>query len=147
MSCSGLAPQPSFLLSPGRPALPWEQWHRMFETCLLASGATELSPERHRAIVIHCLGTEGQRIFNTLPADAATTPTAAAEARRNWDANCTECLRPSNRGARATLRVNQQRRRRTPPIPSSIVGTKVQASLLPTFRGVAGARIILFFCF
>ncbi|KAL1420070.1 hypothetical protein MTO96_024655 [Rhipicephalus appendiculatus] len=56
-----------------------EQWHRMFETYLLASGATEFSPERRRAILIHCLGTEGQRIFNTLPATAATTPTASAD--------------------------------------------------------------------
>ncbi|KAL1448373.1 hypothetical protein MTO96_044082 [Rhipicephalus appendiculatus] len=79
MSCSGLAPPPPFLLSPGRPVVPWEQWHRMFHTYLLASGATEFSPERRRAILIHCLGTEGQRIFNTLPATAATTATASAE--------------------------------------------------------------------
>ncbi|KAL1468980.1 hypothetical protein MTO96_025129 [Rhipicephalus appendiculatus] len=73
MSCYGLAPPPPFLLSPGRPVVPWEQWHRMFETYQLASGATEFSPERRRAILIHCPGTEGQRIFNTLPATAATT--------------------------------------------------------------------------
>ncbi|KAL1468368.1 hypothetical protein MTO96_041523 [Rhipicephalus appendiculatus] len=76
---SGLAPPPPFLLSPGRPVAPWEQWHRMFETYLLASGATEFSLERRRAILIHCLGTEGQRIFNTLPATAATTVTTSAE--------------------------------------------------------------------
>ncbi|KAL1487346.1 hypothetical protein MTO96_046576 [Rhipicephalus appendiculatus] len=51
----------------------------MFETYLLASGATEFSPERRRAILIHCLGPEGQRIFNTLPATAATTATAFTE--------------------------------------------------------------------
>ncbi|KAL1445240.1 hypothetical protein MTO96_045132 [Rhipicephalus appendiculatus] len=51
----------------------------MFETYLLASGATEFSPERRRAILIQCLGTEGQRIFNTLPATAARMATASAE--------------------------------------------------------------------
>ncbi|KAL1416262.1 hypothetical protein MTO96_006380 [Rhipicephalus appendiculatus] len=125
MSCSGLAPPPPFLLSPGRPVVPWEQWHRMFETYLLTSGAAELSPERRRAILIHCLGTEGRRIFNTLPATAATTATASAEKfdaatvptasadkpDANWDANCTECLRRGRHGAEATLRVNQQRHR------------------------------------
>ncbi|KAH8022006.1 hypothetical protein HPB51_020616 [Rhipicephalus microplus] len=49
----------------------------MLETHLLASGATKFLPQRRRIILIHCLGTEGQRILNTLPADAATTPTAS----------------------------------------------------------------------
>ncbi|KAL1482817.1 hypothetical protein MTO96_033526 [Rhipicephalus appendiculatus] len=63
MNCSGLAPPPPFLLSPGRPVVPWEQWHRMFETYLLASVASEFSPQRRRAILIHCLGmiTENKR--------------------------------------------------------------------------------------
>ncbi|KAL1480489.1 hypothetical protein MTO96_050982 [Rhipicephalus appendiculatus] len=79
MSCSGLAPPTPFLLSPGRPVVPWEQWHGMFETYLLTSGATEFSPERRRAILINCLRIEGQRIFNTPPATAAPTATASAE--------------------------------------------------------------------
>ncbi|KAL3216125.1 hypothetical protein MRX96_033174 [Rhipicephalus microplus] len=41
MSCSGLAPPPPFLLCPGDAVVPWEQWQRMFETYLLAPGATE----------------------------------------------------------------------------------------------------------
>ncbi|KAL1425671.1 hypothetical protein MTO96_018965 [Rhipicephalus appendiculatus] len=84
----------------------------MFETYLLASGATEFSPERRRPILTHCLGTEGKRIFNTLPVPAAATPSASADkfdanyvcrqARRKCDANCTECVRRNRRGASAT---------------------------------------------
>ncbi|KAG0441812.1 hypothetical protein HPB47_015844 [Ixodes persulcatus] len=39
----------------------------MFNVYLLASGAVEFPPERRKALLLHCLGAEGQRIFNTLP--------------------------------------------------------------------------------
>ncbi|KAG0427010.1 hypothetical protein HPB47_025912 [Ixodes persulcatus] len=39
----------------------------MFTVYLLASGAAEFPPERRKALLLHCLGAEGQRIFNTLP--------------------------------------------------------------------------------
>ncbi|XP_075732487.1 uncharacterized protein LOC142775055 [Rhipicephalus microplus] len=38
----------------------------MFNVYLLASGASEFSPERRKALLLHSLGPEGQRIFNTL---------------------------------------------------------------------------------
>ncbi|KAH8026996.1 hypothetical protein HPB51_001311 [Rhipicephalus microplus] len=38
----------------------------MFKVYLLASGASEFSPERPNALLLHSLGPEGQRIFNTL---------------------------------------------------------------------------------
>lgn len=48
----------------------------MFETYLLASGASDFSPERHRAMLVHCLGAEGQHIFDMLAAAASGTVTA-----------------------------------------------------------------------
>ncbi|KAM7300845.1 uncharacterized protein LOC121836989 [Ixodes scapularis] len=55
----------------------WRQkWHGMFNDYLLASGAAEFPPERRKALLLHCLGAEGQRIFNTLP---DTNPPSTAQ--------------------------------------------------------------------
>ena len=43
----------------------------MFQTYLIASGAIDYPAVRKRALLLHCLGTEGQTIFNTLPQDDA----------------------------------------------------------------------------
>ncbi len=43
-----------------------------FRTTCLPSGGEEFSAERKRALLIHCLGREGQRIYNTLPLTADT---------------------------------------------------------------------------
>ncbi|XP_077485377.1 uncharacterized protein LOC144095559 [Amblyomma americanum] len=67
MSISGLAPPPPFLPVPGRPAVAWPQWFRIFENYLLASGASDCTPDRRKALLLHSLGVEGQRIFYTLP--------------------------------------------------------------------------------
>nr|XP_050042779.1 uncharacterized protein LOC126539992 [Dermacentor andersoni] len=82
MTFTGLAPPPYFLPTPGRPSLPWEQWEQMFNVYLLASGAAAFKPEKRKAILLHCLGAEGQRIYQTLHAGASAaapaTPSAAA---------------------------------------------------------------------
>ncbi|KAH6936449.1 hypothetical protein HPB50_017558 [Hyalomma asiaticum] len=82
MSFPGLAPPPFFLATPGRPPLPWEQWEQMFDVYLVASGAAKFAPGRRKAILLHCLGAEGQRIYQTLPAGL----TAAAPAVKDADA-------------------------------------------------------------
>ncbi|KAG0428092.1 hypothetical protein HPB47_024891 [Ixodes persulcatus] len=66
MAFAGLAPPEPFLPTPGRLSVPWPQWHGMFNFYLLVFGAAEFPPERRKAL-LHCLGAEGQRIFNTLP--------------------------------------------------------------------------------
>lgn len=38
---------------------------------MIASGANKFNEERRRALLLHCLGPEGQRVYNTLP---STTP-------------------------------------------------------------------------
>ncbi|XP_077551856.1 uncharacterized protein LOC144166076 [Haemaphysalis longicornis] len=75
MSSTGILPPPPFLATPGTPDVPWARWLRLFERFLLASGATELPAPRRRALLLHCLGTEGQRIFDALP--PSTTQTKA----------------------------------------------------------------------
>ncbi|KAH6945972.1 hypothetical protein HPB50_010957 [Hyalomma asiaticum] len=74
---AALLPPPPFLATPGTPAIPWPRWVRLFEDFLLASGATDLPAPRRRALLLHCLGREGQRIFDALlpPSTAPQLPT------------------------------------------------------------------------
>ncbi|KAL1277069.1 hypothetical protein QQF64_023742 [Cirrhinus molitorella] len=67
------APTP-FLPCSGEPAIPFVTWRKIFENYLLAINATGSSwPDaRKRAVLLHSLGTEGQRLFYTLP-DTGTT--------------------------------------------------------------------------
>ncbi|CAN7939310.1 unnamed protein product, partial [Ixodes hexagonus] len=78
MNITGIAPPPPFLATPGTPAVPWSRWLRLFENFLLASGANELPPARRQALLLHCLGPEGQRIFDALPQPTPSPPAAAA---------------------------------------------------------------------
>lgn len=73
MFSTRISPPPPFIDTPGTPAVPWARWIRLFETFILVSGATELSAQRRRALLLHCLGTEGQRIFDALPQSALQT--------------------------------------------------------------------------
>uniref|UniRef100_L7M305 Putative tick transposon n=1 Tax=Rhipicephalus pulchellus TaxID=72859 RepID=L7M305_RHIPC len=77
MSFPGLAPPSVFLATPSRPPLPWEQWEKMFNVYLVTSGAAEFAPGRRKAILLHCLGAEGQRIYQTLPAGSSAAAPAA----------------------------------------------------------------------
>lgn len=58
---------PEFLPTPGKPTLPWTQWHRLFKNYLLASGSDVHSSARRKALLLHCLGVEGQRLYYALP--------------------------------------------------------------------------------
>lgn len=67
MALLGLQPPSAFLECPGEPKITFEAWGKLFDNYLLAIGGQEFSAERKRALLIHCLGTEGQRLYNTLP--------------------------------------------------------------------------------
>lgn len=74
-------PFPAFFLPcPGEPAVPFKTWLRIFENYLLVINATgeDWPVARKRAVLLHCLGTEGQRIFYSLPDTGATYDTAVA---------------------------------------------------------------------
>ncbi|XP_048866130.1 uncharacterized protein LOC125739739 isoform X3 [Brienomyrus brachyistius] len=58
-------PSPSLAL-PGEPPVPWTRWLESFQTYSDALGQHEVSDARKKAILIHCLGTEGRQIFWTL---------------------------------------------------------------------------------
>ena len=58
---------PPFNETPGEIPIPWTRWRKMFENYLVASGGETFQPRRKMALLLHCLGTEGQRIYFSLP--------------------------------------------------------------------------------
>lgn len=75
MSLVGVPTVPPFLDRPGKPPVPWKQWRKIFENYMLAIDGTMFKPERQKAMLLHALGTEGQRIFYTLTAAAVPDTT------------------------------------------------------------------------
>ena len=65
---------PFFLTSPGTPSIKWQKWKKVFERYAKVCGTT-LSAERRTALLLHCLVSEGQEVFDHLPelADAEST--------------------------------------------------------------------------
>ncbi|KAH7941009.1 hypothetical protein HPB49_009186 [Dermacentor silvarum] len=72
MNISGLQPPPPFLSSPEHPVITWKQWIQAFKNYMVASGASDPPSMRRKAILVNCLGLEGQRIFQTLTAAGET---------------------------------------------------------------------------
>ena len=72
MAHLALTPPAAFLPSPGEPSIPFTSWMRIFENFMLAVNDNALSDVRKCASLIHCLGTEGQHLFYTLPVDGDT---------------------------------------------------------------------------
>ena len=69
MALTGLSPPPAFLPSPGEPTIPFTAWIRMFDNYVVAISEKDddIPLARKRALLIHCVGTEAQRIFYNLP--------------------------------------------------------------------------------
>lgn len=66
MTALNLSQPASFLQNVGEPPIPFKAWIRMFENYLQAMSEKELPDARKRALLIHCLGAEGQRLFYTM---------------------------------------------------------------------------------
>lgn len=69
---------PTYLHCPGKPAVPFGIWTRMFENYLLAIHAKGVDwPDPHKRVtLLHCLETEAQRIFYNLPNTGTTYASA-----------------------------------------------------------------------
>ena len=74
----GLQPPPVFLPEPGTPPIPWRQWRELFITYGEAIDFDQFSDKKQRAILLNCLGAEGQKHFSKLP-EANDYPPAATE--------------------------------------------------------------------
>lgn len=75
MALLSLKPPVAFLEYPGELKLSFNAWEKLFQNYFLAIRGEEFSTERKRALLIHCLGTEEQRIYNNLPLTADTVYT------------------------------------------------------------------------
>ncbi|KAK0132478.1 hypothetical protein N1851_032656 [Merluccius polli] len=64
MSLLSIQPPAVFLDCPGEPKTPFTAWN---DNYLLAIRGDAFPVARKRALLIHCLGSEGQRIYSTLP--------------------------------------------------------------------------------
>ncbi|KAL2077907.1 hypothetical protein ACEWY4_025592 [Coilia grayii] len=84
MTTLTLPPPPPSLPVPGDPAAPWDQWITAFDDYLLAVGYTVVPDARKCAILRHCLGQEGQRIFATLSLSEENTYAAATAALKKY---------------------------------------------------------------
>ena len=61
------APAP-FLPTAGlEPAIAWPRWIRMYDNFLCAIGGDDFAPARKQAVLLTCLGAEGQRVHESLP--------------------------------------------------------------------------------
>ena len=69
MAHLALTPPAAFLPCLGEPSVTFTSWIRIFENFMLVVNDDALSDARKRALLIHCLRTEGQRLFYTLPVD------------------------------------------------------------------------------
>lgn len=56
----------NFLDSPGEPCVEFEEWLSAFTSYVFAIGGEQFSDQRLRAVLVSCLGTEGQRQLNAL---------------------------------------------------------------------------------
>ncbi|CAL9696624.1 unnamed protein product [Knipowitschia caucasica] len=83
---ANVPPPPAFLPSPGEPTMPFEMWMRIFNNYLLVINASGNSwPEgRKRATLLHCLGTEEQCLFYTLPETGDTMASAVTALQKHF---------------------------------------------------------------
>lgn len=78
---SASVPMPAFFLpTVGKPTVPFSTWKKIFQNYLLVIRAQgDTWPDaRVCADLLHCLGTEGQRLFYTLPNGGTTYNEAMA---------------------------------------------------------------------
>ncbi|XP_078528654.1 NACHT, LRR and PYD domains-containing protein 12-like [Lissotriton helveticus] len=60
-------PPAKFLQVKGDPPMPWSRWKEEFFNYMRAIDGERMGSERKKSILLHCLGSEGQEVFRTLP--------------------------------------------------------------------------------
>ena len=61
------APAPFLPTAGAEPSVPWPRWVKMFENFLIAVGGDKFSASRKQAVLLTCLGAEGQRVYDSFP--------------------------------------------------------------------------------
>ena len=62
---NGIEPPPKFLPAAGPPSIPWNEWRPL--TYCDAMYFDDFADKKQKAILLNCLGTEGQKRFSKLP--------------------------------------------------------------------------------
>ena len=73
----GIEPPPKFLPAAHPPPIPWNEWRPLLETYCDAIDFDDFADKKQKAILLNCLGTEGQKRFSKLL--DATYPQGATE--------------------------------------------------------------------
>ena len=60
---NGIVPPPKFLPAAGLPQILWNEWRQLFETYCDAIDFNDFADKKQKAILLNCLGTEGQKQF------------------------------------------------------------------------------------
>ena len=78
--------QVSTKANPGDPPVPWQRWFQSFQTYLVACGLDDkpVTDARRRVILLHYLGTEGQRVFSSLNAGSDSYEESTAALHRHF---------------------------------------------------------------
>ena len=86
MAGNQLPPPAPFLANPDDPPVPWHRWFKSFQTYLVACGLDDksVSDARRRPILVHCLGTEGQRVFSSLDESSGSYEESTAALKRQF---------------------------------------------------------------
>lgn len=72
---------PNFLETPGDPAIDFDQWLIYFRNYVLAIGGDAYSDERLKALLLNCLGIEGQRQYIAIENVPLSTPVSATSSK------------------------------------------------------------------
>ena len=62
-----LAPPAPFLPTPGKPTDTWTAWELRFKTYLTAIGGDEFPAPRQKALLLHAVGAEAQKVHASQP--------------------------------------------------------------------------------
>ena len=121
-TCTLDQPKP-FLTVPGEPTVPWLRWKRSFDLYMTASGYCDFTEARQKAILLHCLGQEGQRfLFATISDETYTTIS-----KENVEKELKELFGKINvAGERSTFRASHQKH--SEPVESYVASLRELAS-------------------
>ena len=64
-------PPKEFMCVPGEPPIPWAQWKEYFLNYITVDFGNHFAPQRKKRLLLHSLGPEGLRIYNSLPKETS----------------------------------------------------------------------------
>ncbi|KAK8376405.1 hypothetical protein O3P69_009801 [Scylla paramamosain] len=66
-------------MCPGKPTCTWTDWEHQFETFLVTVGGNDFTAIRKKALLLHSLGAEAQRVLHSQPPAIKATGVSQAK--------------------------------------------------------------------